>query len=280
MSFSHEQIYDWIERPDGPALIAYWNDGDAASEYGDRGIREYNWHTHRRGQFHCVESGLVHVRTAHGSWLLPPHRAGWMPAGERHTVSISGPMSGWSVFIAPDACDGLPDHPCVLGVNELMRALVRRASAWAPCEDLDAEQSRVTAVLMDEIRRAPHEPLYLPMPVDRRLLRVAHAVLDQPDDNRALEDWATRAGLSSRSLSRLFRAETALSFAQWRQQARLSRALERLAEGEPVAVVAEHLGYASVSAFIAMFRRAFGHSPARYFEHAGRLIHGAQANPA
>ena len=270
MSFSHDEIYEWIERPGGPALIAYWNDGDAASEYGDQGTREYDWHTHRRGQFHCVESGLVHVRTAHGSWLLPPHRAGWMPAGERHTVSTSGRMSGWSVFIAPEACDGLPDRPCVLGVNELMRALVRRASAWAPREQLDAEQSRVTAVLMDEMRRAPHEPLYLPMPVDRRLLRIAHGVLEQPDDNRALEDWATRAGLSSRSLSRLFRAETALSFAQWRQQARLSRALERLAEGEPVAVVAEHLGYASVSAFIAMFRRAFGHSPARYFEHAGQ----------
>lgn len=272
MSFTHEQIYEWIEQPGGPAVIAYWNEGDAASEYVAHDTYAYDWHSHRRGQFHCIESGLVHVRTAYGSWLLPPHRAGWMPAGEQHTVSISGPMSGWSVFIAPDACDGLPERPCVLGVNELMRALVRRASAWAPSEHLDEEQARVTAVLLDEIRRAPHEPLYLPMPLDRRLLRVAHAVLEQPDDSRALEDWAARAGLSARSLSRLFRAETALSFAQWRQQARLSRALERLAEGEPVTAVAEHLGYASTSAFIAMFRRAFGQSPARYFEHAGRLL--------
>jgi AraC-like DNA-binding protein len=270
MTGTRQQFHEWIESHDGPAVIAYWDEGQAASEYGDRETRSHDWHRHYRGQFYCIESGLVHARTAHGSWLLPPHRAGWMPPGELHTVSLSGPMSGWGVFIAPEACAGLPERTCVLGVNELMRALVRRASSWGRCERLDAEQERVTAVLLDEIRRAPHEPLSLPMPVDRRLQRIAQAVLDQPHDNRALEDWAARAGLSARSLSRLFRAETALSFAQWRQQARLCRALEHLADGEPVAAVAERLGYANASAFIAMFRRAYGHSPARYFERAAQ----------
>jgi len=49
-------------------------EGEAASEY-DQGTREYGWHSHVRGQLFCVESGLVHVRTARGSWLLPPQRA-------------------------------------------------------------------------------------------------------------------------------------------------------------------------------------------------------------
>jgi AraC-like DNA-binding protein len=89
--------------------------------------------------------------------------------------------------------------------------------------------------------------------------------MENPQDNRSLEEWASWAGLSPRTLSRLFRAETALSFAQWRQQARLTRCLEQLADGTPVAAVADGLGYASTSAFIAMFRRSFGDSPARYF---------------
>ncbi|MBS2075231.1 helix-turn-helix domain-containing protein, partial [Klebsiella pneumoniae] len=73
------------------------------------------------------------------------------------------------------------------------------------------------------------------------------------------------AGLSARTLRRTFLAETGSSFAQWRQQARLTHALERLAQGEPVALVADALGYASPSNFIAMFRRAYGDSPAHYF---------------
>ena len=259
---------DVSERADGPALIALWGDDAAGSEFR-LGTREYDWHSHLRGQVFCVESGLVHVRTAHGSWLLPPHRAGWLPPGEAHTVSISGAMSGWSVLIAPQASHGLPTRPCVIGISELMRALVRRAVAWTDQVQLDAEQERMIAVLLDEMRRAPHEPLHLPMPTDRRLLRIATALYAQPDDTRTLDEWAQWAGLSARTLSRLFLAETSVSFAQWRQQARLVHALERLARGEAVADVADALGYATPSNFIAMFKRSFGESPARYFAQRG-----------
>jgi len=264
MTSPQQQVHQLIEQAGGPALIAYRIGHEAATEY-DEETENYDWHRHLRGQFFCVESGLVHVHAEHGSWMLPPHRAGWMPPGELHTISISGQLSGWGAFIRPDIDHGLPDHPCVIGVTDLMRELVRRASSWTWHEQLDPEQERVMAVLLDEVRRAPHESLHLPMPLDRRLLRIAQAVLEQPHDNRSLDDWATWAGLSARSLSRLFRTETALSFAQWRQQARLSRALEWLAEGEPVAEVADALGYASVSAFVSMFRRSFGTSPKRYF---------------
>ncbi|EJL67940.1 DNA-binding domain-containing protein, AraC-type [Variovorax sp. CF313] len=261
---------DLSERADGPALIALWGADEAGSELR-LGTREYDWHSHLRGQVFCVESGLVHVRTAHGSWLLPPHRAGWFPPGEAHKVSISGAMSGWSVLIAPRASRELPERPCVIGISELMRALVRRAVTWAAQDRLDTEQARMTAVLLDEMRRAPHEPLHLPMPTDRRLLRIATAICEQPESTRTLDEWAHWAGLSPRTLSRLFLTETAVSFGQWRQQARLVHALERLARGEAVADIADALGYATPSNFIAMFKRSFGDSPARYFAQRGEL---------
>nr|WP_199045173.1 helix-turn-helix transcriptional regulator [Dyella sp. ASV24] len=258
------QFHTMIERLDGPPVIAYWTEGVASSEYSEN-TREYGWHSHARGQLYCVESGLVHVRTAQGSWLLPPHRAGWMPAGVEHTVTLSGRMSGWGVFVTPLECGCLPTEPCVISVTELMRALVRRASSWVWERELDESQERITRVLLEKICRARHEPLHLPMPIDRRALRISVALLENPNDNRGLEEWAVWAGLSPRSLSRLFRSETALSFAQWRQLARLTRGLEQLADGEPVSAVADALGYASVSAFVAMFRRSFGQPPARYF---------------
>lgn len=255
---------DFSEQADGPPLIALWNSDDADSQFR-LGTRDYAAHRHLRGQVLCVESGLLHVRTHHGSWLLPPHRAGWIPPGLEHQVSVSGAMSGWSVLLAPSASVSLPVRPCVVGINELMRALVRRAASWAGQPQLSREQERVIAVLLDEIRLAPHQPLHLPMPSDRRLLRVAKAILAQPDAKRTLAGWADWGGMSARTLSRQFRAETGCSFAQWRQQAGLTHALERLARGDPVAVVADALGYATASNFIVMFRRAFGESPGRYF---------------
>ncbi|HTC27996.1 helix-turn-helix transcriptional regulator [Dyella sp.] len=264
MSQSDEEFHKFIERADGQPVIAYWDEGEATSEFSQK-THKLDWHSHIRGQLWCVESGLVHVHTERGSWLLPPHRAGWMPPGEMHTVTLSGVMSGWGVFMTPEISHCMPDHPAVIGVSSLMRELVHRASSWPWDAELDEQQERIIAVLVDEVRSATREPLHLPMPVDRRLLRIAHAVMENPQDNRSLEEWASWAGLSPRTLSRLFRAETALSFAQWRQQARLTRCLEQLADGTPVAAVADGLGYASTSAFIAMFRRSFGDSPARYF---------------
>ncbi|NHZ37521.1 AraC family transcriptional regulator [Massilia rubra] len=267
MSVSDEQTTvpaNISERSDGPALVAIRGEDKAGNEFR-LGTREYDWHTHVRGQVFCVESGLVHMRTAHGSWLSPPNRAGWIPPGEAHKVSVNGAMSGWSLLITPEAASELPRHPCVIGISELMRALVRRAVSWSAQHTLEAEQERVIAVLLDEMRHAPHEALHLPMPQDRRLLRITTAIFEQPKDDRTLDAWASWAGLSARTLSRLFRSETGISFAQWRQQARLTHALERLAQGDAVAVVADALGYATPSNFIAMFRRSFGDSPARYF---------------
>jgi AraC-like DNA-binding protein len=90
-------------------------------------------------------------------------------------------------------------------------------------------------------------------------------VLADPADRRTLAAWARPAGASVRTLARLFTRETGMGFRGWRQQVRLLRALERLAAGEAVTTVALDLGYDSPSAFVAMFRRALGTTPGRYF---------------
>jgi AraC-like DNA-binding protein len=52
-----------------------------------------------------------------------------------------------------------------------------------------------------------------------------------------------------------------MTFPQWRTQLRLHLALRLLAEGDSVTRVAHQCGWASASAFIDTFRRAFGHTP-------------------
>jgi len=252
------------ERLDGPSAIAIWG----SDEPGDKfrfGTRELDWHHHLRGQLFCIESGLIRVHTKYGSWLLPPQRIGWLPPRLKHKVTMSGVLSGWGVLLTPAASKALPDQPCVMGGSELLRALVRRAASWTNADRLTSEQGRVVAVLLDEIRNAQREALHLPMPTDLRALRIANTLIKRPDDARTLQELAEAAGLSERTARRVFAAETGMSFTQWRQQARLTLALERLAGNEPVADVAEALGYATPSNFIAMFRRAFGEPPARYF---------------
>ncbi len=259
-------VLDWFERDDGPAAVGFRIDSPQGL------AREVEWHSHRRAQLICVERGLLTTRTSHGTWSLPPGSAGWMPPGELHTVQIDGPLRGWGVTLTAAACADLPAEPCVISTNPLLRAVALRVCDWAPDTPMDPGKTHVTAVLLDEIRAAPRQRMHLPMPRDRRLLKIAAQVIADPADDRQLAEWAQWGGLSARTLSRHFREETTLSFAQWRQQARLAEALRRLADGQAVADIAHELGFSSPSAFVTVFRQHFGSPPGRWLAAAGQAL--------
>ncbi|MNT43607.1 Regulatory protein SoxS [compost metagenome] len=71
--------------------------------------------------------------------------------------------------------------------------------------------------------------------------------------------------MDPKTIQRRFARETGMTFGQWRQQARLLAALERLAAGAKVVDVALDMGYGSPSAFATMFRRQFGVPPSAFF---------------
>ncbi|MGH3242665.1 MAG: helix-turn-helix transcriptional regulator, partial [Spirillospora sp.] len=118
-------------------------------------------------------------------------------------------------------------------------------------------------VALDQLRRVEELPLHLPVPVDDRLRTIAAALADDPADRRTLAEFGRAAGASERTLSRLFRQETSMTFPQWRAQVRLHHALILLATGASVTGVAAACGYAGPSAFIEAFRHAFGTTPGR-----------------
>jgi AraC-like DNA-binding protein len=105
------------------------------------------------------------------------------------------------------------------------------------------------------------------MPRDMRALRVARALLDNSSIDHDLDRWADEAGASRRTLARLFRSETGLSFAEWRARLRAIDGLARLSDGASVAETAASVGYASPSAFSAMIHRTLGSPPRRLVKH-------------
>jgi AraC-like DNA-binding protein len=147
----------------------------------------------------------------------------------------------------------------------LLRALILEISDLPTLYDETAADGRLVAVLLDRIRATTVEPLHLPDPSDPRAARVAAALRDDPGSKRGLADWGQFGGASARTLARLFRRETGLTFGRWRNRLRLQEALYRLAEGASVTEVAYALGYDSAGSFVSMFRNALGVTPRRYF---------------
>ena len=222
-------------------------------------------HRHSSAQLIYAAAGVMTVSTEHGRWVVPPQRAVWVPARVTHAIRMTGMVQMRTLYLDATALRAVPAGCCVVPVGPLLRELILRVIRFAQPYALDGPEARVVAVVLDEIAAARVTPLHLPMPKDRRLLAVTTRLLDDPADQRTLAAWSRSAGASARTLARLFRAETGMSFARWRQQARLLHAMRLLARGEAVTSTALEVGYDSPSAFIAAFTQIMGTTPGRYY---------------
>jgi AraC-like DNA-binding protein/quercetin dioxygenase-like cupin family protein len=221
-------------------------------------------HSHPRGQLIYAISGVMRVVCSRDIWVVPPSQTVWVPPNQEHEVYFTGELSLRNLFIDPSVIVGLPERCSVLKVSPLLRELILKAAEIGDGYLPDSIGWRLMQVLLDELRQAPETPLHLPMARDERAMRVIEALLKDPGDSRDLEQWGIVAGASGRTLSRLFVAETGLTFAVWRKRLQLQEAIKRLDAGQQVTRIAFDLGYQSMSAFIEMFRKEMGASPGHY----------------
>lgn len=221
-------------------------------------------HRHRRGQLLYASTGTVAVTTPDGAWLAPSERAVWIPAETPHSVRMIGTVSTRSVYIEHDIAEPLGEVCRVVAVSPLLRALLVAAVDIPHEYDLDGRDGMLMSLLVAEVGRAATIPLALPLPTDPALATRCARFLEHPRMTDTIDDWADELDTHRRSFTRLFRRETGMSFAQWRQQACLLAALPRLGAGEPVTAVALDLGYESPTSFSTMFRRALGKPPSHY----------------
>src|SRR6266496_122373 len=206
-------------------------------------------HSHDRHQLVYATDGVMTVQTPEGAWVVPAHRAVWIPCGVVHSIQISGAVSMRTLYLSPRIARSLPGSCYVLAVSPLLRELVLHAVSRENLDRRDAADAHLIAVILDQLKILHESALSLPKPRDPRAARVARRLLDQPGDRRPMGSLLSGVGASQRTIERLFRAETGLSFGRWRQQLRLIESLRLLAAGESVTSVALEVGYDSLSAF-------------------------------
>jgi len=221
-------------------------------------------HTHPEHQLIYACRGVMTIRTGEGTWVVPPQRAVWIPARTPHGISIHGAVSMRTLYVKPRLVR-LSGGCCVVSVSTLLRELILQACTFPALRKRVKAEAHLIDVIIDQLKIVEIAPLQLIHPTDPRAARVAEVLSNDPGDARPLEEVCQCAGASRRTIERLFQSETNMSLGQWRQQLRLARSLRLLAEGQKITRVATEMGYSTPSAFIAMFRRALGTTPRRYF---------------
>jgi AraC-like DNA-binding protein len=208
------------------------------------------------------------VQTRDSAWVVPTHRAVWIPAAVPHTITMSGVVAMRTLYLKRRLVRTLPDGCCVVNVSPLLRSLILHACIFPSLKKTIQRQRHLINLIIDQLEAIPTVPLQLPNPSDPRAQRVAAALRSDPSDRRPLQAFCKTAGASKRTLERLFQSDVGMTFGKWRQQLRLMQAMRLLAEGSKVTHAALEAGYSTPSAFISMFRKALGTTPSRYFRPA------------
>ena len=218
-------------------------------------------HHHDEGQILFARTGTLDLVADEKLYVLPASRAAWIPPKQGHQIRFRTHTQLRTVYIPAAQIDDRMHRTQILQVTDLFRALMLRL-----VEDGDMGnifRRKLEDLLILELLELPSEQFYLALPSDKRILKVAHALLENPADNRKLDDWAAMAACSSKTMSRLFSKQTGQTFRLWRRQARLLAALDYLEAGNSITETAHQIGFSTSSAFTEAFRLTFGYPPTK-----------------
>lgn len=220
-------------------------------------------HQHRKGQLILALGGAITCEVENAMLMVPPQYAVWIPGGLPHSNKATPSAQLCFLFIEPGAL-GLPERCCTLKISPLVRELILTLAAKTAQERQLPATARLIDVLFDELLLQPQEHLQLPVSAHPKIRLMSEKMAEEPAGWQTLRQWARHFAMSERNLARLVVKETGLSFRRWRHQLQLIVALQLLIRGQSVQQVAQSLGYDSTTAFITMFRKGLGQTPARY----------------
>jgi len=221
-------------------------------------------HDHPWSQLAYSCSGIMHIETDCGIFVIPPEQALWIPPNMRHQHFCRNKVSYRSLHIDAKLSELLGDKVRPLMVDPLLKSLILEISSWPKDFEGSPQTQRLILVLIDRLFMAQSNELFMPTAQDKRLLPIIETLNKHPENKETIEQWAFKVGASSRTLNRLFNQNFGMGFSRWKQKLRILKSLELLNTNTPLADIAFELGYESTSAFITGFKKQLGCSPKKY----------------
>ncbi|MDT0603917.1 helix-turn-helix domain-containing protein [Thalassotalea castellviae] len=227
------------------------------------GINKYQ---HHQTQCIYVHSGVLAIITEHGRYFIPPQQAIIIPDELIHELLAKTEVKLSIFYFIAEESTHLPTHPQVITVDPLLTALMNESLQISNDYLWESSDGRLLRLIRDKLSQAKVLDTFLPYPKDSRLTNITERLLKHPSLKSDLNFWGKFVNASPRTLSRVFKKETNITYSEWRQRLNIQITIKHLSLGDSINSIAELLGYESSSAFIYMFRKQMGVSPSQFLK--------------
>jgi hypothetical protein len=82
------------------------------------------WDFHEWDQLVYASRGVTTLRTGDGVWVVPTHRAVWIPVGILHSIGMSGAVAMRTLYVRPGLAKIRSQACCVVNISPLLRELI------------------------------------------------------------------------------------------------------------------------------------------------------------
>lgn len=221
-------------------------------------------HSHTWGQLHLIKQGVLEMEVDKQKMVCPANYAIWTPAHQKHRAFNRNDVEYCAINIALSISQGLPSHACMIPLTPLLRAIIDDLVERNTTAVVTEEDKCLSYVLMERLAKTNPIENYLPSTEDKLLAPILAKLQENPADDSSLATWAKRVFSTERTLARRFQKELKMSFNDWRQRAKLVKAMALLKESISINEIAFQLGYSQGSSFIKMFRKLTGVTPDQF----------------
>ncbi len=225
-----------------------------------------NHYQHPLTQAIFVKSGLLSVVNQHGRYFVPANQVIIIPEQTLHELLAKTAVELTIFYFDQQQASSLPTHTQIVSAGKTLQALLSETTSINNEEAWQGRHGRLLRLLRDYLSEAPPLDIFLPYPQDSRLVSITDKLLKHPSLKSDLISWGKFVNASSRTLTRLFKKETGITYSEWRQRLNIQIAVKHLVSGDSVSNIATLLGYESSSAFIYMFKKQMGISPNQFLK--------------
>lgn len=220
-------------------------------------------HIHSWGEFVYSHNGVVQVMVQQERYLVPPQYGIWLPPNMQHLGLNRREVLQSSLYVADELCGTLPTKPQALMVSPFMRSLLDHARE-SSLDYKSQRHLRLLTVFLDELAEAQRTGTFLPASEDAVLGEILHYLESHPEDKRSVAELAQESKITERTLARRCKQDLGMPLIEWRNRMRVINAIAMIEKGKSVESIASEFGYSSASAFISMFKKLTGVTPASY----------------
>jgi len=228
---------------------------------------------HQKGRLIYAEGGIIHVFALDQHWYLPARFYMWIPPNMSYRLeSRSTHIQLYDIYYEVKSQDlAYYKTVNVYLINDLLREMFLATKEWKGPIDKKKDYAKyiflkaIKAILPEINPELNAFPIQHPYPQDNKLIAIAKYLNEHLDQAYTIAEIAQKFGLSTRSLSRLFKEKMGMNYIRFLRSIRMAKAMELMAEDRySLLEIAIAVGYTDLSSFSNIFQRVTGIRPSIY----------------